>query len=1438
MKRVFFCLIVLSVLLIAATGLAGTLQLPAGLTQIEEEAFRYDTSFEEVIIPDRVTTIGEYAFADTAVRLVRFPDSVTSIADNAFYGLPPHSLYAVAVKDSYAANWCRRHGIMLLPETMRLNAGAKVPGSDGTHITISDELRENFSGWIYGPEGIAELTVDIFQSGGTEAYRSFTVPVNDYCYDFIPLNHRSELKLLPVGEYTIRMDVKTFAGDSIRVCDSSFRMIPPEGITVNLSIPAMFSSASSSPNTALRNKSVALSDSSYWGEEGAMNEVRKCGFMDVATYHYTSGEHTCGVVFGWQNITDSEGKPKRLVLVLCRGTDSSLEWKSNFAIGDGTFHYGFQQAAQEVYRELTEYLSGMYENGLSPEDFIIWTTGHSRGAAVSNLLAGYYLPNVFTASQVYCYTFATPNVVRSGNIARSNIHNYILGGDVVARVPLNEWGFGRYGTNHILHNGETVAGFEVVDERTMSILCNAAAPSDSFTRFLAQADTQGAGLSVLYSALLNGAVVDPDALAAISEAFNYTGNTHSRVTYKVALEQGGGYWTGSYLRPDQSAGPANFTGSAGSASSVQLSWDPVPGNCWYEIRYAKAMTTGWSNSVMVHNVSSCTIDGLDQDTNYAFDICSLHDGGWSERSETIHVRTNQFTLRVTEVSPSRITLAWDDCGTEGAQYIVRKGLAHTTNWIKTYKPISETSMEFTNLEPDTEYAFDVCYVTRQMIEGKYQDVCSSGSLKRWSTHGFGLYGQAASVTSIRLQWNEVPDAEKYEIRYDKANTTTWTYTKSDIKGTSVIIDSLEPDTKYAFEIRAYIDGHYTDYSGTERFSTPELLCPANFRYVNPSNTSVELRWDSAAGADSYEIRYDKSGTTTWRWTETTGGSSIVIHNLEPETEYVFEIRSVTGNSFTSSWSEKIRPTTKSLNLRVKDVTMNSVTVEWDAADDFTKYVVRAGKTGTTTWPLSQKVSGTSFTFHLEYDTDYAFDISVVMQEAQNGNGQDILSSPSETITRRTLDFSITGMADSATSVRLQWNPYATATSYTVRYGPVNTSTWLYKTVTATSTVITGLKPDTTYAFELSVNTPAGSTDYDGRKTIPTWELLCPGNFKVANVYSSSVKLTWNGVAQAQSYRIRYDKSGTSTWNNTVYVTGTSAVISGLEPETEYAFDICSVRDGYLSSVSGTERGKPTMRLRAASVTPTRITVTWDAADGVDEYELRYAQSGPHSWNSVRVRNKTSYELTGLKPDTEYAFDICTVKNGNTTARSTPTLYERTGVLATPGNIQATNITISSMTIRWDPVPGVSGYKIRFAKANTSGWDIEETVTGTSRTFTNLLPDTKYAFDICSTVDGKTSSLSGTYRPSTLALSFPGNVHVVSNSNGKLTIAWNAVPGVEGYKIRYGRVNTSGWDYKTTASTSITLSGLTSGKTYIIQIYAYYKSESSSWSTPRLEVPVN
>ena len=85
------------------------LELPAGLTEIEDEVFENDSSITHVIIPNGVKSIGDRAFLHcTNLKTVEIPPSVTSFGDDVFdfsnimiYG------YSGSVAQSYASE----HGI-------------------------------------------------------------------------------------------------------------------------------------------------------------------------------------------------------------------------------------------------------------------------------------------------------------------------------------------------------------------------------------------------------------------------------------------------------------------------------------------------------------------------------------------------------------------------------------------------------------------------------------------------------------------------------------------------------------------------------------------------------------------------------------------------------------------------------------------------------------------------------------------------------------------------------------------------------------------------------------------------------------------------------------------------------------------------------------------------------------------------------------------------------------------------------------------------------------------------------------------------------------------------------------------------------------------------------------------------------------------------------
>ena len=212
---------------------------------------------------------------------------------------------------------------------------------------------------------------------------------------------------------------------------------------------------------------VANAESSYYQQGStapayAEHAFAALGFDEVCTasYRYRSEvlDEVLGVLDGTdvvaytlatKRVRSSETEAeKELCVVVVRGSYGS-EWLSNIKIenaeGDPD-HLGFTLAAQEIVADLEQRAAE-----LDPDvERSYLFCGHSRGGAVANLLASYADGTgvLATAQDVRAYTFATPNCTSAADArdaAYDNIFNVLNPADLVPQLPLESWGYERYG---------------------------------------------------------------------------------------------------------------------------------------------------------------------------------------------------------------------------------------------------------------------------------------------------------------------------------------------------------------------------------------------------------------------------------------------------------------------------------------------------------------------------------------------------------------------------------------------------------------------------------------------------------------------------------------------------------------------------------------------------------------------------------------------------------------------------------------------------------------------------------------------------------------------------------------------------------------------------------------------------------------------------------
>ena len=337
----------------------------------------------------------------------------------------------------------------------------------------------------------------------------------------------------------------------------------------------------------------------------------------------------------------------------------------------------------------------------------------------------------------------------------------------------------------------------------------------------------------------------------------------------------------------------------------------------------------------------------------------------------------------------------------------------------------------------------------------------------------------------------------------------------------------------------------------------------------------------------------------------------------------------------------------------------------------------------------------------------------------------------------------------------------------------------------------------------------------------TVNLPAPQITGLANT-TGGIKISWNKVDGAYGYRLYY-KPVSGGWKRFKDTTATSFTDSGVVPNKTETYTIrCIDKNG--NTISGFNSTGWSKKYTPAAPTISKlentsggIKISWNKIAGVYGYRLYYKTSSG-GWKRFKDTTATSFTDSGVSPNRTETYTIrCIDKNGNTASGFNSNGWSKKYTPAAP-TISKLENTSGGIKISWNKIAGVYGYRLYY-KTSSGGWKRFKDTTATSFTDSGVSPNRTETYTIrC--IDKNGNTVSGFYSRGWSKKYTPvaPTITRLSNTSKGVSVTWNKIAGVYGYRL-YRKYDGGSWTrVKDTTSTSFTDSGAKKGKkvTYTVR----------------------
>ena len=460
----------------------------------------------------------------------------------------------------------------------------------------------------------------------------------------------------------------------------------------------------------------------------------------------------------------------------------------------------------------------------------------------------------------------------------------------------------------------------------------------------------------------------------------------------------------------------------------------------------------------------------------------------------------------------------------------------------------------------------------------------------------------------------------------------------------------------------------------------------------------------------------------------------------------------------------------------------------------------------------------------------------------------------------TLNLTINGSTTSSVSVTecdtYTWNgsTYSASGSYdylTVNAVGCDSIATLNLTINGSTTSTTDVTIPNTYTWNGVAYTSSGVYTYstlnavgcDSTATLNLTILTCdaPLNPLTHTILLDRATMTWDAVADADHYEIRFKQLGSTSWQ---YINeySTSRTKTNLSSATSYHWQVrthCDASAFNISEWTDTivfQTMTPcanTTNLSDSIVGLDFATLTWDNDPNVWAYRVRYRKTGAWIFDTTYTNTIT---LSGLDNSSVYNWQVKSMCDPNAVNSATWTSNHQFTTLTPcddPSVLLVDSVGINEAYLSWTAPSGTDHFVVLYSELGSGVWN-STTTANTNIALTGLATYAPYEWSLLAFCEASGLNNSDTILGNNFVTANPCTPPTGMFSSNVLldrfTMNWNAVALADHYEIRFKEQGSAIWQMITNiTNTNNTKTNLTAGNTYEWEVRSICDASGTSYS---------